>query len=113
VIPHFRKWHDSDDAGTPLLLTKQMDDLSGGNEYAVDVRGPKMHHTRFVCMVNLYQYEGSDIEAWADTTTGSLYVGGNCLSGPLEFATKPKPTGRTVPNWSKRQVEGDLRTRIW
>jgi hypothetical protein len=110
MIPHFRKWHDSDDAGTPLLIAKQMDDLTASNEYAVDVRGPRMHHTRFVCEVHLGD---SDIEAWADTTTGSLYVGGKCLSGPLEFATKPKPTGRNVPNWAKRQHEGDLRTRIW
>jgi hypothetical protein len=91
-----------------LLLTKQMDDLTSAKEYSVDVRGPKMHHTRFVCMVML-----NDTEAWADTTTGSLYVDGKCLSGPLEFAAMPKPTGRTVPNWSKRQAEGDLRTRIW
>ena len=112
MIPHFRKWHDSDDAGTPLLLTKQLDDLTASNEYAVDVRGPRMHHTRFVCEVELLS-EYSHTKAWADTTTGSLYFDGKCLSGPLEFASKPKPTGRTVPNWSKRQHEGDLRTRIW
>jgi len=113
MTPTFRKWHDADDAGTPLLLTKQMDDLTATKEYTVDVRGPKMHHTRFVCEVTLLDAASHPIDAWADTTTGSLYVDGRCLSGPLEFATMPKPTGRTVPNWSKRQVEGDARTRIW
>lgn len=112
MTPTFRKWHDADDAGTPLLITKQLEDLTGSKEYSVDVRGPKQHHTRFVCEVLLYRDDGH-IDAWADTTTGSLYVDGRCLSGPLEFVGKPKPTGRTVPNWRKRQQEGDLRTRIW
>jgi hypothetical protein len=112
MTPTFRKWHDADDAGTPLLITKQLDDLTAAKEYTVDVRGPKMHHTRFVCMVELLS-EFECKEAWADTTTGSLYVDGKCLSGPLEFVGKPKLTGRTVPNWRKRQVEGDLRTRVW
>ncbi len=53
MTPTFRKWHDSDDAGTPLLVAKQLDDLTAAKEHSVSVKGPRMHHTRFVCEVLL------------------------------------------------------------
>ena len=107
MIPTLEKWFD-EDSGIRMVLAKDMETLTGADEYAVSVVGHHIGFTRFVCMVGL-----DDDLAWADTTTGSLYREGQCLSGMLRFNGKPKPTGRTVPNWNKRQKEGDLRTRIW
>ena len=100
-------WYDPE-TGVRYVAQKVISSMAGYPEYSVTVANQRNAYTRFVIPVRCEGKEGFD--GWADTTTGSLYVDGRCLSGPLWFIGKPVKTGRKVPGLDKRQREGQERS---
>ena len=91
----------------PTPMVQAMDALTGAAEYQVKVRSSIGDHTRHVCEVECVHPSKPSLHVMADTMTGSLYRrDGVCLSGDLNFVTKPHKTGRKVQSWAVRQRQG-------
>jgi hypothetical protein len=104
--PVIKKWFDHD-SGVQIILASVMNQLDGAAEYTVKVRSRIGDFQRPVCKVVCTHPDKPDLHAWADTMTGSMYVGGKCLSGDLYFVGKPKETGAMVAKWETRQKRGE------
>lgn len=102
-------WFDPE-SGVKYVQSKVIISMAGYPEYSVTVANQRNAYTRFVIPVVCNGNGGFD--GWADTTTGSLYRDGKCLSGPLWFIGAPKKTGRNVPGLDMRQREGQARSAV-
>ena len=99
-----------------LIASVKLNQLTGP-EYVVKVRSDIGDFDRFVCKVHCMEIKAKRVtrpafDGWADTTTGSLYKDGKCLSGALEFVSEPKMTGRNVPNTQRRNAEAYSRANM-
>lgn len=113
MTPILRHWKEEESA-IPMMRSCDISELCQAKEYRVSIKTSIGHFDRFVCQVELNNYDGPNLSAWADTTTGTFYTtDGRCLSGPLAFASKPVKTGRDVPTLAKRQKEGEQRVASW
>ena len=102
-------WYDAE-TGVRYVGQKVISTMAGYPEYAVTVANDRNAYTRFVIPVICNGNGGFD--GWADTTTGSLYRDGRCLSGPLWMLGQPIKTGRNVPGLDMRQREGQARSAV-
>lgn len=108
--PTFRhdQWREQD-GETRLLRQSCLDALTGAVEYQARVKTPIGQFKRMLCEVRCLHPEKDPIDAMADTVTGSLYVNGRCLSGPLQIVGRITKTGRRVPGMSRRGNDAGYR----
>ena len=102
-------WFDPE-SGVKYVQSKVISSMAGYAEYSVTVSNDRNAYTRFVIPVRCNGKVPFD--AWADTTTGSLYRDGRCLSGPLWMLGQPVKTGRNVPGLDMRKREGQARSAV-
>lgn len=89
-----------------MLTQNALSRMTGHPEYIATVSTHNgQRFERRVAKVTLLHPSKGDKQAIADTTTGSLYVSGKCLSGPLTIGPC-KLSGRMVPKNDVRQREG-------
>ena len=96
--------------GQPMLTQNALSRMTGLPEYlaTVSARNGQRFERRVANVTLMHQSKG-DTQAIADTTTGSIYVAGKCLSGPLTIGPC-KASGRMVPKNDVRQREGLARS---
>lgn len=97
--------------GQPMLTKNALSRMAGQPEFIATVKASNgQRFERRVAKVTLMHPSKGDREAIADTTTGSLYVAGKCMSGPLRMLGKLSESGRMVPKNEVRQREGLARS---
>lgn len=104
-----QRWWNDPESDVPMLTTRGLDMLSDGKEYVADVETPIGHVQRHLCRVHCL-HTRKPFDALADVITGSLYVGGRCLSGPLRIVGKVVDTGRKVPSMRVRNHKAKARS---
>lgn len=96
--------------GQPMLTQNALSRMGGQPEFIATVEASNgQRFERRVAKVTLMHPSKGDTQAIADTTTGSIYVAGKCLSGPLTIGPC-KASGRMVPKNDVRQREGLARS---
>lgn len=104
-----QRWWLDPESEVPVLTARGLDMLSDGKEYVADVETPIGHVQRHLCRVHCL-HTSRPFDALADVITGSLYVGGRCLSGPLRIVGTPRKTGRKVPSMRARNNNAKARS---
>ena len=84
--------------------------VCGSEEWGVTVSNGHDEIWRPVVRVVRHRHDG-DKGYWCDTATGSLYDDdGHCLSGHLWMISKPRKTGRSVPDKKDKLHEEKARS---
>ena len=98
-LTHFKHTHCYDhDSSLHMILSRVMSRLIGAEEWGVTVSNGHDEIWRPLARVVRDHPDDPIKYYWCDTATGALYDDdGHCLSGHLWMISKPRKTGRTVP----------------